>query len=267
MTKHVFGGWLQGPKDQPVAQSFDSVVKPGASIQITGQHIIHDGVPVFYQRMSDCVANATAGALQMVKYLSDPSKAEPLSRNFIYYNARSYSGDTQQDAGCYIHLALQSVERLGVCSDKTEPYSLDYRKKPGFMAYREADSSHLNKIENFYQITSSGDKRVEDVALAIKNNTPVIFGTTVFSDFMDFDGNTEKVFQYGGGTALGGHAMVIMGVAPDNNKPGKLKFFLRNSWGTAWGLNGYAWIGEDYLKHPDTSDLFVITQTPNILFG
>ena len=47
------------------------------------------------------------------------------------------------------------------------------------------------------------------------------------------------------GNSRGLHAVLVVGIAKDNTYE-KL-FLIRNSWGSNWGNNGYAWITKEYL--------------------
>jgi hypothetical protein len=52
-------------------------------------------------------------------------------------------------------------------------------------------------------------------------------------------------------SVFGYHAVVCVGLAEDD---AQRKFFLiRNSWGTAWGVDGYGWLPEDFVATFATS--------------
>lgn len=257
MASFKFGGWIKA--SHQVAPSFSSIVKAGAVALNTNQYILPEYTDISYQQLSDCVANATADAFEIVKGLADKTKVQQFSRRFIYWNAREYSNDQSKDKGSYIHLAFESLKRIGACSESTLPYdSNEVFVRPPIQAYREADSNH---IDSYFQITSEDDDRVNDVCLAITNNHPVVFGTQVGQDLMNYTGN-DAVFEYPS-SSVGGHALCIVGFRTEAN--GKKSFFVRNSWGNSWGLNGHFWMSQDYLKHSETSDLFVPTMTPDLL--
>mmetsp|Transcript_1745 Transcript_1745/g.1707 ORF Transcript_1745/g.1707 Transcript_1745/m.1707 type:complete len:105 (-) Transcript_1745:48-362(-) len=62
---------------------------------------------------------------------------------------------------------------------------------------------------------------------------PVEGAFTVYDDFMSYGGG---IYQHKSGKMLGGHAIKIIGWG----KEGDLYYWLcANSWGPAWGENGY----------------------------
>lgn len=64
---------------------------------------------------------------------------------------------------------------------------------------------------------------------------PVSTAMAIYSDFYTFD--TSKIYQRGASAVrLGGHAVVIDGWGEEN---GVLFWWVRNSWGSKWGINGY----------------------------
>jgi len=217
-------------------------------------HIIPEFTPISNQGIiGSCTANATADAFEMLKGLEDPAKVEQVSRLFIYYNARVYSNDTNSDSGCYIHDALDSLKKLGACRESTWQY--DTSKvfiKPTLESYKEGND---NTIETFYQIGETGENRLKQIETAIRANHPVIFGTSVGKEFLEYTGD-NKVFDPPK-DSMGGHAMLITGIRTIN---GVREFFIRNSWGEGWGNKGHCWFSSDYINWASTHDFFVPTR-------
>ncbi len=74
------------------------------------------------QNIGSCTANAVAGAYEYLVKKHKGSDSYDVSRLFIYYNAREIDGSVDEDAGCVIASAIQSLQDKGACSEKTWPY-------------------------------------------------------------------------------------------------------------------------------------------------
>ena len=223
-------------------------------------HVLPEYTPLSNQgNIGSCVGNAVADAFEILKGLEDRSKVEQVSRLFIYYNARVYTQETNKDSGSHINHALDSMTKLGVCREVIWPYDpSNVLVQPPLEAYREGND---NTFADFYQITSTGDERIADIEAAIRANHPVIFGTRVGTEFRSFSGG-DKVLGIPSDD-IGGHAMVITGVR--TNSEGKKEFYIRNSWGDAWGNGGHAWFSSEYITWDKTHELFVPTRMIDFL--
>ena len=83
---------------------------------------------------------------------------------------------------------------------------------------------------------------------------PVVFGFRVFASFeSDAVARTGVVPMPGADEALlGGHAVVAVGYDAD-------RFVVRNSWGSAWGDDGYCTMPVEYVTDPVLAgDLWVL---------
>ena len=212
--------------------------------------------PVFSQEnIGSCVANSTVGAImaQMAhKQNVDPSKIEMLSRLFVYWCARDLETppDTDVDAGTRIRLAFNSLNILGVCSEKTYIYDvLNVNIRPTILAFREAVA---NTISAYYRIDATGDDRLVQVKQALSSGCPIVFGTALSDSYRNV--NDDTVIQPPTDNFIGNHAQII--VAWSNSKQA---FKIRNSWGANWGISGYCWMSPDYIKADITEDLWVAT--------
>lgn len=251
----MINGWI---KDIPSDKDYSfNKLKPtllGLSRNnIMSEYIIKNNVNVFDQlQMESCVANATVGALQILKSLEN--KSITLSRLFVYWNARLYTKDTDKNVGTYIRNAFDSLSTLGVCQETTWKYDMqNIFAQPPLNAYKEGDD---NKIESYYRIDSLDTKRADDVESAIRANHPVVFGTGVSLEFERYKGGDKVWTKSDIKSVAGGHAMCIIGVRYNN---GTREFYVRNSWDRFWGDNGHFWMSEDYLNWSETDDLWVPT--------
>ena len=199
--------------------------------------------------LGSCVANATVGSLEFLQ-IRNGLPLNDLSRLFIYYNARLMHQDQDVDEGSYIRLAMGTLSSLGTCSESKWPY--DVTKvfvRPSWGSYREA---FVNKIGSYYRITD-GAGRDDQIVEALKAQHPVVFGTVVDQEFMNYKGGVMPMPKSTRVNA-GGHAMLICGF--DRNRQ---CWLVRNSWSKYWGEGGYCWIPWAYFDASPTNDLWVPT--------
>ncbi len=71
---------------------------------------------------------------------------------------------------------------------------------------------------------------------------PILAGFAVDAHWMDATAHDGRVDTFDPDTVRGGHAVTIVGYLPDGH------FIVRNSWGTAWGDDGFAYVSPDYIE-------------------
>ena len=201
--------------------------------------------PVYNQgNLGSCTANAI-GAL--VRYHlnvqlnnlnpNSTSDFQP-SRLFIYFMERNMEGTIDWDSGATLNDGLASLKKNGVCPEVDYPYIIaNYKTRPSEKAVTDA-------IQHRFQDPVSIPVNVNDIKGYIEQGYPVVIGILVYSNFM-----TQEVAESGimpmptsTDTLVGGHAVCIIGF--DDSKQSLL---VRNSWGSAWGLQGNFWMPYAYV--------------------
>ncbi len=231
------------------------------SVNQTGDHVIVERTPISNQgRLSSCVANAVADALEIQLGVQDPTSVVQLSRLHLYYNARSYTHTTDRDEGTEISSAIDSLRTLGVCLEATWPYvEANVFAQPPLRAYKEGLD---NKVLEAYRVAGGPQERCDGVEAAVRANHAIVFATAVDNAYEGYNGG-NKVWMPPSSWA-GYHAQIITGVRRNAN--GGREFLVRNSWGANWGQNGHIWIDESYVGWTETSDLWVVTTVPSLVF-
>jgi C1A family cysteine protease len=228
---------------------------------LNNEYRIPEYTPISDQgRLSTCVANAVCDALEILIGVEDPRRVVQLSRLMNYYNARSYSRDTDKDEGTYIRYAVDSLKRLGVCPESDWGYDPSrVNVQPPIRAYQK---SLDNKINSYFRVDGVGTTRCDVVEQAIRANHPVIFAAPVSNEFTRHFVADNTVWNLPT-NYVGYHAMIVVGVRRASS--GR-QFLVRNSWSSNWGDRGHCWFSEQYMGSQDVNDMWMLTRAPTLLF-
>lgn len=163
----------------------------------------------------------------------------------------------------YTYLSIVDAESYNSCGDGTYVEdACELLKEKGAkrklmdqlacgddLAGHVADNSVLEFTEfhRLYSWYDDMEENVEAVCQSLADNHPVVIGAYLPSSFFDIgDDGRFKPTKYQQenpvGTAVGGHAMCIVGY--DDDKFGGC-FTVVNSWGDEWGDNGFLYITYD----------------------
>jgi len=88
-----------------------------------------------------------------------------------------------------------------------------------------------------------GKLSVADIASELDGARAVVLGLLITDRFYVPDAE-GRVLPDASDTVRGGHAVLAVGHGTDATAQYLL---VRNSWGPAWGLNGHAWLRQDYV--------------------
>ncbi|HEY1056236.1 MAG TPA: C1 family peptidase, partial [Emticicia sp.] len=211
------------------------------------------------KQLSSCTANATAGAYEYLAKKHLKNRAFEVSRLFVYYNARLRAGSTIKDSGSHIQYAIDSLHKLGACTEETWPY--DTKKvndKPQTNTYEEA--ANFKVQESKYIPTD-----LKAWKQCLSEGYPIIFGIALFKGFDSCTQNKGIVPMPSPDEASrqshGLHAMLCVGYSEVDQM-----FIVRNSWGEQWGDKGYCYMPYDYVINNklNMGDSWMIARTAPI---
>ncbi|OHD15473.1 MAG: hypothetical protein A2Y38_17475 [Spirochaetes bacterium GWB1_59_5] len=236
--------------DSPLHWSFEALLQSKMVPQVAGDVDLRPFTSARHNQRatSSCVAQATVKALEIKRIQKYGATAHlDLSRLAVYYLARELMNPPEctKDNGTYISHAFDVLRRFGVPPETAWPWDVTkIYTPPSWMAMRKA---YLHKITAFYKIRSTGQARVQAVIECLRANNPVVFGTIVGDNWHDYvAGQVLRLPS----TETGRHATVIIGYKGGH-------FIGENSWGTAWGDNGFYLMEPEVVASSESSDFWV----------
>jgi len=207
------------------------------------------------QNLGSCTAHASVG---IVEYFQRKAYAKHIegSRLFVYKTTRNLMKVTG-DTGAWLRNVMGALVLCGVPDEKYWQYNVpDFDKEPPAFVYAVADN--YEALKYFCHDPMGANASPATVLSTVKQylaaKIPSIFGFWGFPSLNDTDVKGGIPYPCPGETAQWGHAIVAVGYDDakkiTNTKCNKVTtgaLLIRNSWGTAWGDNGYGWLPYDYV--------------------
>lgn len=196
--------------------------------------------------LGSCTANACAG---MVEYMERRASGIHIdaSRLFLYKVTRMLHGWTG-DTGAYLRTTMQAVVLFGMPPEEWWPYDIatfDHEPDPFQYAY----ASNYKALQ-YVRLDAPGETpkaTLDAIKSTLAAGYVSMFGFTVYNSL---DWKADIPFPTPGDKVSGGHAVLAVGYDDQRkcrgtSSKGALK--IRNSWGPAWGDQGYGWLPYEYV--------------------
>ncbi len=207
--------------------------------------------------LGSCTAHAGVGIVEYFQRRAFGRHIEG-SRLFVYKATRNLMRVTG-DTGAWLRNTMGALVLCGVPDEKFWTYTdakPDFDKEPPSFVYAVADN--YEAVRYFCHDPLGANVPGSTVLTTVKNylaaGIPSMFGFYGFPSFASSDVVGGIPYPCPGERAAWGHAIAAVGYDDrkkiTNTKCNKTTvgaLLIRNSWGTAWGDQGYGWLPYDYV--------------------
>jgi C1A family cysteine protease len=206
------------------------------------------------ESLGSCTAQAGVGLVEYFEIRAFDRHIDA-SRLFLYKTTRNLMHQTG-DTGAYIRLTMGALVLFGVPPEEYWPYRIEqFDDEPGAFCY--AYAQNYQSI-SYYRLDPQGTSP-QDLLGRIKTNLaaglPSMFGFSVYSSIVQAEETGRIPLPTPHEWLMGGHAVMAVGfddgLEITNSNPGGTTttgaLRIRNSWGTAWGEDGYGWLPYEYV--------------------
>lgn len=174
-----------------------------------------------------CVAFSTCATVEIQQRIQtqNPGLAVNLSEAHVFFCHGAAAGRTCAN-GWNFSGAFGKIRQDGVVDEKCFPYK-DHDQACNLCADWQ---QRLTKISGVTTLSSAAAMKQW-----LATHGPLATGFTVYQDFRKYSGG---VYRHAAGTAIGGHAVCVVGY-----DDGAQCWIVKNSWGSGWGEKGFFRIG------------------------
>ncbi|WP_181166027.1 MULTISPECIES: C1 family peptidase [unclassified Mesorhizobium] len=183
-------------------------------------------------RRTCCLAFATSSAHEHSR-----GDGRSLSIEYLYFQSVGRSPGANPDMGVAMGAVASAIQDDGQPLEAIWPYQQVQLYAPDWMP-----PDNLGQL--FHADADVGKLEAKKICEHLDQERVVVLGLVITEGFRTPD-QSGRINVSATDPERGGHAVLAVGYGYDQN--GDLYVLIRNSWGTAWGLKGHAWVSKAYL--------------------
>lgn len=195
------------------------------------------------ERTGSCVGWAAADGVARYHFVKAGrlTKSKKLSPRFVWMASKETDTLTTrpesfiEEAGTMLKAAADIMRKYGTALETALPFHIATNLFLGRGDTFYADAA-MRKIASYFNLR----KNINDWKQWLASEGPILAGFSVDNAWSSVGAN-GMVGDFQPGTVRGGHAIAIVGYRADG------RFIVRNSWGTGWGHNGFAYVTPNYI--------------------
>jgi C1A family cysteine protease len=211
-------------------------------------------------QLGSCTANAAVGLLE---YFERKAKGRytDASRLFVYKTERDLLGWTG-DSGAYLRTAMEALALFGAPPERYWPYDMRpagsntrFDVEPPAFCYAFGANFQGLKYFRLDPAATSAAQALANVKAYLAAGFPSMFGFPVYPEYDNPLPGGLIAYPSPTSRSRGGHANIAAGYDDNlmiDGDQGAL--LIRNSWGSAWGNSGYAWMSYKYVTQGLAND-------------
>lgn len=176
-----------------------------------------------------------------------------LSVEYLYYNAVQRMSPPDPHAGVSIDAVSEALKSNGQPLESAWPYlgKLPYNLK--FWKPPDVSGAYWS---NQLDVSALGAKQVRTM---ITNGDAVLIGLMLTEQF--YAPRKNGYILPDSNDRITPYYHTVVGVAVGKNDVDEYFTLVRNSWGKKWGINGYAWIVDNYME----KQLFAVAKASGVI--
>lgn len=217
-----------------------------------------------------CTANAGAGLIEHLERRTYGTYIDH-SRKFLYKMSRQLL-EVTGDVGATVSATMAAMVVFGMPPEKYWPYTKPVDEQPTAFEHGLAQNYQGTNYVNLSKAGTTPAQIMYNMKVNITSGLPVMFGFAVYSSISSCNDGYIKYPLPGEGSTGEGHCVIAVGfndtLSINNGSYESIgAFYIKNSWGTGWGIDGYGWLPYDYITNGLANDCWTLVNAEWIELG